>query len=510
MKQLLQILRKDIRHFYPEILLNLALLGAFAWLSNSLFSSSGVISQRELTLALLRMLIPVAWLLLVLRAVGDEALAGDRQFWITRPYRRATLLAEKLAFFLIFIHLPVLLMQAFLIARAGLPVTPALGDLLRLQALLFVALVLPLFAIAAVSRTLSQGILCVVGEAFLIVVTIGCFAEFQSGHMLAPQVQWIVLAVLMCALATVVTSMYARRAVWKSRALLVALPILLAVVAAVAPTGWLVRRAFAKSAVNDELLFDANAKKPQETAGGKLEGERALLQLPVKLQEASESDESGVEGVQFTLKSNRGGSWTSPILASSTFLRGGKTESMMLSLPAEVYLRFQQEPVELSLTAFLKRYTFEPAQTVTVSRINDFRTQSGARCAFSAESDTLSCRNALQQLPTELMQFEVQYETCDTPGQRFVLPRRMDGSTPATLDAGLNPLHVRFLSLRHEIRPLTPPNEKIRVHYLCPGAHVQIAEQRLVAQQQVSMHVPSIRLADYLVKGFGVVSVSQE
>ena len=64
-------------------------------------------------------LVPVSWWLLISRAVHAEALVGDRQFWITRPYEWKSLLAAKLLFLAIYIYASILLAQCALLRAAG-------------------------------------------------------------------------------------------------------------------------------------------------------------------------------------------------------------------------------------------------------------------------------------------------------------------------------------------------------------------------------------------------------
>src|SRR5439155_1011099 len=71
----------------------------------------------------LTLLLLAAWGFLLALLVLEEPLVGDRQFWITRPYRWPALLAAKLVFAALFIHLPSLLADcAILAARSFSPV----------------------------------------------------------------------------------------------------------------------------------------------------------------------------------------------------------------------------------------------------------------------------------------------------------------------------------------------------------------------------------------------------
>src|SRR5690348_3994597 len=93
MRQALHIFRKDARYLWPEICLILALVTVFGW------SNPDAIE----------LLVFTATAYLIARLIHAEALPGDRQFWITRPYRWQSLLGAKLLFVLVFVNLPIML-----------------------------------------------------------------------------------------------------------------------------------------------------------------------------------------------------------------------------------------------------------------------------------------------------------------------------------------------------------------------------------------------------------------
>jgi hypothetical protein len=123
MKQTLHILAKDIRHLWGEILLSVATMVAFAWVYPRQWSNASVGWERfspgfgrqgQILAWLLMLLVPLSWWLLIARLVHEERMAGDRQFWITRPYEWKKLLAAKGLFVLIFLYFPLIAAQCWL------------------------------------------------------------------------------------------------------------------------------------------------------------------------------------------------------------------------------------------------------------------------------------------------------------------------------------------------------------------------------------------------------------
>src|SRR5580704_7308812 len=153
-QQALHIFRKDVRHLRFEIagilllLIVLVLTGVQTW--EGLQARGGPESDSDGPLDLL---LPVAWSLLIARAIQTEALPGDRHFWLTRPYSRPGLLLSKALLIVAFINLPLFVAQAAIISFDGLPLSSNFAGLLWNQVLISVLLLLPVAAMAALTRS---------------------------------------------------------------------------------------------------------------------------------------------------------------------------------------------------------------------------------------------------------------------------------------------------------------------------------------------------------------------
>jgi hypothetical protein len=76
---------------------------------------------------------------LAVRVVQGESLVGDRQFWVTRPYEWKKLLLSKFLFLLVFLNLPLLILDVVLLAIAKFsPLHYAVGLLWMQLLILFV------------------------------------------------------------------------------------------------------------------------------------------------------------------------------------------------------------------------------------------------------------------------------------------------------------------------------------------------------------------------------------
>jgi len=164
MKQALHIFRKDARRFRYEIAVSVVFTAAFACaqifaglLPNVLhWAMSGLV---------------VIWWPLICLLMQEESLIGDRQFWITRPYSRAGLLAAKALFIVTFISVPLLLAQSAILVAAGFQPFAYLPSFLWVHVVFFASILLPAVALASVTRNLGQAVLTFFGiVAALIVV----------------------------------------------------------------------------------------------------------------------------------------------------------------------------------------------------------------------------------------------------------------------------------------------------------------------------------------------------
>ena len=128
MRQILHIVRKDIRHHWPEIAAPIALLIAYAWIDPSQWGPEDFLNDRiySLLAKVLPPLLLVSWGFLVVRVIQGESLAGERQFWVTRPYSRWKLLVAKVLLLITTIAVPLLVTDIVLLHLAGFVLNPTL------------------------------------------------------------------------------------------------------------------------------------------------------------------------------------------------------------------------------------------------------------------------------------------------------------------------------------------------------------------------------------------------
>jgi hypothetical protein len=164
----LHILRKDVRRLWPAILAATLLLGTLTRLDR--WRADPLISSTE---GYLNILIPIAWACLIALAVEQDAIPGDRQFWVTRPFRTRSLFAAKALFAVLFVHVPSLVADCYILAMRGFSPMTYAANLLAKQLVLACALTIPALALASLVRSFSHFVMEVVAIAAVFLVLSG-------------------------------------------------------------------------------------------------------------------------------------------------------------------------------------------------------------------------------------------------------------------------------------------------------------------------------------------------
>jgi hypothetical protein len=154
MSQVLHILRKDVRYLRWELVLFVVLAALLAW-----FETHSTMAWWT------EALVPVAGAYLVVRLIQAEALCGENQFWLTRPYSRTSLAGAKALFVLVFVIIPLMAAQAAILIMLKLPVPGSLPGAVWSQVLVLLCVALPVAAVASLTRGFSSSLFAVFAVA---------------------------------------------------------------------------------------------------------------------------------------------------------------------------------------------------------------------------------------------------------------------------------------------------------------------------------------------------------
>lgn len=362
MKQILHIFKKDTRHFWPEILISLVVMFAFAWMDTNdwkVFHDSQVRSRMQDFIGTLVLLMVLSWLLLTARVVHAETLVGDRQFWITRPYEWKRLLAAKVLFMVAWFGVPYLLMQLYLLAQAGfhsLALLPGILSTVLMVGLVFLGTV---WSAAVVTSTFTR----------LVLTLLGCFLVFVGYMFLAfgwrhgyvsvnPYANFALLPLLFVGCVAAITLQYATRRVRAARGLLVVLLVLLALSVAVNHRQSLVDEAY-PAPVEGAMPVMSVAHTPTNHFPDQVRTweSKDYIDLPIHFSGVANGYAVITDDYRFTLTASDGFQWTSPWQQTRDRLLPGDYGGMVhLMIEPALYDRFKAGPVTLRIEYAVSRY----------------------------------------------------------------------------------------------------------------------------------------------------------
>jgi hypothetical protein len=243
----LHILKKDLRHCWKQTGLALALLAIYVWNERTLWMPPSASSDARSVLSnVLGVALFLSWLLMIARLIQDEALAGERQFWLTRPYERKKLLAAKLLFVAVTVNLPLFVAQMVMLALAGFAPWRYLPGLLWMQLTLTVLFLLPVVAMAAITANLPQMLVAAlwIGVNVALLASLRWMAPGAEIWMIADPRRWLIPGLIAAGCVAVIVRQYAKRNTIWGRWVLQGVVLAVFLLWLVTPYRWLVEREY--------------------------------------------------------------------------------------------------------------------------------------------------------------------------------------------------------------------------------------------------------------------------
>lgn len=494
------IFRKDLRHLWPETLVVLALFAAFAWSAPSHWTASPYAAFAPILAGFLKLLMPIAWLVMISRLIHDESLVGDRQFWTSRPYHWAKLLASKLLYIAAFLYLPFLLMQCFLLLHAGLHPTSAIPALLHNLLLLTVIIVIPVTALAAVTSTFARLLLSALG-AILYVLALGLMIGFLAFQRLVPPALTPILTAIFILLpAVALVYQYATRRTAIARSLLIATPLLIVILVFLTPATALIRHAYpiASGTSQPTLAEIPDQYRPQKPQPGPLATFRNQAELAIPLSVAGTDSNSNyiIQGAALSLHA-AGINYSGPYASANGEINAGTPFAIVrVPIPLDVYNKVKSAPADIHLSIAVQHIQAQPIQTWKASR-TPFSVPGHGLCSYSTDAPDQAplCRYPFRTPELNLVSAPLTFVSCETgsvqpshtvPGQGIV------GGSANALD--FDPVVTAPLELLpngQKAPPGTPPL------LLCPGTTLSFIEATRSGKQRFEVDQKQLILENY-------------
>jgi hypothetical protein len=379
MRQALHIFRKDVRYLRLEILLVVLLSVVLAAVRPDWIDS---------------ILLPAA-AFLTARLIQAEPIPGDRQFWITRPYRWQSLLGAKVLFIVVFVNLPIMLAQWWIVARAGFPIAAYLPGLLYSQLIRILALAVPVAALAALTPGLVSFLFSMLALAAL------WSAASVTGDNWPFSIAWIRVASAGAVVAVIgiciFCDQYRRRATLRNRAIAIAGLVLLSAGAYLLPwtSAWAVQARLGKHMVDEsaiQIAVDPGAVRFHPVQARTWSNVDVFI--PITIGPVPEQVQLLTNALTVTYEGADGQIWRSDIGGvRESADKGGRIAMEVNSKMGHAFFQREQEkPLTIRGSIFMTMFGDSRQQTIALSD-EPVNALDGLQC-YQGAIDQFECRRA--------------------------------------------------------------------------------------------------------------------
>jgi len=519
MHQILHIFRKDVRRLWPDIVLTLGILAAYAWHEIGAWHRREPASEilHEAFLRYLPLLVVLAWSFLIARVVLAESLVGDRQFWITRPYEWQKLLTAKVLYSFACFSLPLLLIQAFLLSKAGFSPTPHMMGLLLLALWWASLIILPVMTLAVLTSNMVQFLLAVLGIAASIVgIAILSTRIHHTGSPMAEIIpDWAGPAVLIAASITIIILQYARRKTLQARLLFLSVGLATIIISLALEQEGFVPHGYPQSAPAARLpmrvSFDPSAT---DRGTASIENNKIPVRIPLIFSDIPENSAVSVDGATVDMNGPEGLHWNSGWFGQyEQIFAPAKKSEILFTVDKPFFERVKSIPITLHISLASSVLRVQEARRVIAAN-GDFEALGGSICSiWPGDASSLHCRAPLRR-PSMAVTVLSKESTCSLDNDEEPLSREASFSDwewnrdPSSVEMDLTPVQTFTFSFWR-----LSWKTGDRRHFLCPGTPITFKTLRETQRERNEVTIEGIRLADYQPKEwspggftFGVVA----
>jgi hypothetical protein len=498
MSQVLHIFKKDARHFWPEVLATLVVT-AFLVKTYPHMWAVGYQTSRlpEVVPNVVAVLVPVTWWLMLTRLVHDEPLVGERQFWVTRPYRWQKLLTAKLLFLSVFLYLPILIAHSLLLRVAGFHPGSYLPGLFFNLLLITLILLVPIMVIATVTSSFAKAVLALLG---IIVGVIGIAALSSLWSTVVPDTNGgsITVYVLFALGIAVILVQYATRNLRLSRWLLAAAAATIVASAVDWPGRAFVPIEYTQSSISAppvHLAFDSSPT--HHLAAFASADDKALsIRFPIAISGVASGTAIQAEAVRAVITAPNGLHWSSSWQnARQYFTPDENLSTINVNVNRAFLEKVKDLPVQVRLTWALSRLRAGATRQAIVGD-EEFNIPGGI-CSRQGDDYTSSftCRFPMRQPRLTRFTAMWSHQRCSQPQAPDAAPVPASGWVGAlgNLPADFGITSVWTSSLYFPGQGFFIANRTDRT-YLCPGTPVNFTEYTLIDRSQLDLLFPPMQL----------------
>jgi hypothetical protein len=408
MRQTLHIFAKDVRRFYPETLASLAVTFLFLKYYPQEWGAPGIgFRSLDWLPGAITALLIVTWWVLITRVIHAESLVGERQFWVTRPYRWPSLFAAKCLFIVAFVYVPFTAAQCVLLLEAGFHPSRVVPGILFNLAMATGIIVLPLMLLATLTSSFAKMLLAVFFVVIL-VAAIGYLSTLLPSSGSPDDGTWTMFVVYVSAVAAIIVWQYATRRTGASRWLVCGVAALMALLALCVPDNYSVEKIYPAHAANQpsvvELGFRAGDDRESSAAFDPDDKREVELSLPITISAIEKTKAIRVDFARVDIHADHGehfqSHWQTEAL---TWLPGETGAVIRLKVSRPFFEQVKTLPVTIDLSLAITAVQMGKATRIIIPQ-GEFSIPHGGICARSGIwSNDLSCRYAMRQPPLMLI-----------------------------------------------------------------------------------------------------------
>jgi hypothetical protein len=510
MKQILNIFKKDMRHYWHESVVSIALMAAFAWYDVRSWANDGVtgyayeagsffFDSRFLS-GLVDVLLPISWAFVIVRVIQGESLVGDRQFWVTRPYEWKKLLVAKVLFILVFINFPLLVADVILLAKAGFQPTHYVVGLLWMQAMIALGLLL-IAALAAVTASVVQFglallvvVLYLVGMAFL-------SEQIPSSSFSSSIGDAVQTALLIATPLVAIWLQYSRRKTAKSRLLIAGFAAVLLLILVATPYRTVVAHQYPRLEARQQPPMQLALLPPEKQNEGNVPANEKEVEVVIPFSVSGVAGDSIVtlSGAMVVIEAPGGLHWNSGWQSKGwSLFHEDKSIAIRFTLKKKLFERIESKPVkaEISLALTVSR---DQNRTEFVVPQGEFVLPDVGFCDVGGLSyePGIECRSALRTPSSLLVTYDISQTSCPgMEGQPRAKPgeisrdwHRHSDSGPA--EFGISPVKtIRFGTVSNA-------SNARAIAGFCPGTPIVLSHPEMVGRTRIELELNDLHLGDY-------------
>jgi hypothetical protein len=524
MKQIIAIFHKDVRHFWPEILISLALEAALVVLYPQQLSRPGLHATSSASLlgfvesgdgftGLLIVLIPISWWVLLARLVHEERLVGHTQFWVTRPYQWPLLLSAKLLFVGAFVYVPFVTVQCILLRVAGFNPLAHVPGLVFNAVLLTGILVLPLMALSVLTSNMARMTLLILGIV-VYVALLATFANLVPRLASSPSIVSGVagFVVLVWGAVAVVLVQYSRRGTRTAWLLAAAAALLLGSTAFYDADQPFVNGYYPAAAANAaplaQITYGADSMHQPFTHETRHQSVVEVA-FPVHVDGVVSGSVLMPAARKVTLDTAGGAHWESPWqqMGGDKFMPGRTDTVLRFAMPRRIFDQFRAGPVALHMTLAIDQARAVREQTIPLPN-SRFEVPGFGICIPETSWDGEPVTIGIGCL-APMRQPDLTYVTA-LWSDNDCRPQTPDSQPPAIPGYGwtgaLDPAPADFsltgvwsvpTNLTNSFT-VSNQNETRQTHWrqLCPGTPISFTSYALASRTRLEFSVPDFRLPE--------------